>query len=75
MTRQIYRLYTGMTLTLATLTLVYMTSTDIFQNSQSARYVASFIAGLFGFTAIETLRGGLGSDNELDRLDRDKFKL
>jgi hypothetical protein len=63
MPKQIYRLYTGMALTVATIGLVSMLSTDAFQNSASARYVASFIAGLFGFTAIEMLRGGLGQDD------------
>lgn len=66
MKRQIYRLYTGMALTVATIGLVAMISTDAFQNSPSARYVASFVAGLFGFTAIETLRGGLGQDDLTD---------
>jgi hypothetical protein len=55
MTKQTYRLCVGTLLTSATLCLVLMLSTESFQNNQS-RYVASFIAGLFGFTAIETLR-------------------
>jgi hypothetical protein len=66
MKRQIFRLYTGLALTVATISLVSMISTDAFQNSPSARYVASFIAGLFGFTAIETLRDGLGQDDLID---------
>ncbi len=66
MKRQIFRLYTGFALTVATISLVSMISTDPFQNSPSARYVASFIAGLFGFTAIEALRDGLGQDDLID---------
>lgn len=53
------RLYIGMVLTGVTLYLVYMLSTDSFQKSNAARYVGSFVAGLFGFTAIETLRRSL----------------
>lgn len=53
------RLYVGVILTSATLLLVYMLATDSFQKSNAARYVASFVAGLFGFTAIETLRRSL----------------
>lgn len=49
-------LFVGTILTIATVVLVYMLPTDSFQDSDSARYVASFIAGLFGFTAVETLR-------------------
>lgn len=66
MKSQIYRLYTGMALTVATIGLVSMISTDAFQNSAAARYVASFVAGLFGFTAVETLRGGLDRDDLID---------
>ena len=53
------RLYVGIVLTSATLILVCMLATDSFQKSNAARYVASFVAGLFGFTAIETLRRSL----------------
>lgn len=53
------RLYVGIVLTSASLFLVCMLSTDSFQKSNAARYVASFVAGLFGFTAIETLRRSL----------------
>jgi hypothetical protein len=50
------RLYVGLVLTGSTLLLILLIGTDYFQRSNSARYVASFVAGLFGFTAIETLR-------------------
>ncbi|MFN6466161.1 MAG: hypothetical protein RMZ41_030695 [Nostoc sp. DedVER02] len=53
------RLYVGTFLTTITLFLVYLIATDSFQKSDAARYVASFVAGLFGFTAIETLRRSL----------------
>jgi hypothetical protein len=53
------RLYVGIFLASTTVFLVYLLSTNSFQRSSSARYVASFVAGLFGFTAIETLRRAL----------------
>lgn len=54
--RYIRQLYIGIMLIGATIFLVYLLSTESFQRNNTARYVASFVAGLFGFTAIETLR-------------------
>ncbi len=57
--KSVQRLYVGVILTGATVFLVYLLATEAFQRNNAARYVASFITGLFGYTAIETLRRGL----------------
>jgi hypothetical protein len=50
------RFFVGTTLLFSTLALVFWLGEPNFQKSNSARYVASFLAGLFGFAAVETFR-------------------
>ena len=52
-------LYIGIFLTLATISSLLLLSTDSLAKNNSARYVTSFVTGLFGFTAIEMLRRSL----------------
>jgi hypothetical protein len=51
-----YQFSVGAFLALLTIGLVIFAS---WQNNNSAKYVASFVAGLFGFTAIEVLRSSI----------------
>ena len=55
----------GIVLTSSTLALIVLLGTSDFQKSNSARYVASFLAGLFGFAAVETFRRTLQESKDL----------
>jgi hypothetical protein len=57
--KSFHRLFTGITMTAVTVSLVVLIASPILERSNSARYVASFVAGLFGYTAIETFRRSL----------------
>jgi hypothetical protein len=54
-----FKFMAGITLTAATVGLVVLISSPRLQGSDSARYIASFITGMFGFAAIETIRRSL----------------
>jgi hypothetical protein len=52
--------YTGILLSALTAILVmYLGSSRAITGNESTRYVGAFVAGLFGFTAIDTLRRSL----------------
>ena len=54
--KRFIRFFMGTTLLFSTLALVLLLGEPNFQKSNSARYVASFLAGLFGFATVETFR-------------------
>lgn len=53
---KIIQLTIGIFLSVSTIYLIILISGQSFQKNNSVRHVASFVAGMFGFTAIQVLR-------------------